>query len=249
MRDPIKEFEDEVQNNIEQLKEDNDLQAASRLWIRNAGKYKYAYNFKWLGRPIIQFPQDMIALQEIIYTVKPTLIIECGIAHGGSIIYYASLLELLHITEGFDGKVVGIDIDIRSYNRKAIDEHPMSKRIELVQGSSIDPNTINLVKDKVKPEDRVLVILDSNHTHAHVLSELKAYAPLVTLGSYCVVFDTLIEDMPKGSFSDRPWAKGDNPKTAVYEFLKESSNFEIDENLESKLLITVAPSGFLKRVL
>ena len=247
MKDPIQEFETEVQSNIEKLKADQDLQASSRLWIRNAGAYKYAYNFKWLGRPIIQFPQDMIALQEIIYKVKPTIIIECGVAHGGSIIYYASLLELLNITDGIDGKIIGIDIDIRSHNRKAIEEHPISKRIQLIEGSSIDPKTVDQVKSLVLPEDRVLVILDSNHTHHHVLRELQAYGPLVTPNSYCVVFDTLIEDMPSDSFPNRPWSKGDNPKTAVNEFLEDTDLFEIDKDIESKLLITVAPDGFLKR--
>ncbi|HVW00182.1 MAG TPA: CmcI family methyltransferase, partial [Planctomycetaceae bacterium] len=163
-------------------------------------------------------------------------------AHGGSLIYYASLLELL----GGDGRVVGVDIDIRAHNRAEIDAHPMRKRIDLVQGSSIDPATADQVKALAAGREPVLVILDSNHTHAHVLEELKLYSPLVKKGSYLVVFDTIIEDMPEDFFTDRPWGKGDNPKTAVWEFLKQNDRFEIDSDIEHKLLLTVAPDGWLR---
>jgi cephalosporin hydroxylase len=206
---------------------------------------KYSYHFSWMGRPIIQFPQDMIALQEIIWEVKPDLIIETGIAHGGSLILSASILELL----GGDGHVLGIDIDIREHNRKEIENHPMAKRISMLQGSSIAEDMIQKVYDFAKDKQNIMVILDSNHTHEHVLAELRAYAPLVHTNSYCIVFDTVIEDMPADyDWGTRPWGKGNNPKTAVWEYMKENDNFEIDKTIENKLLLTVAPDGYLKRV-
>jgi cephalosporin hydroxylase len=205
---------------------------------------KYSYNFTWLGRPIIQYPQDIIALQEIIWNVKPDLIIETGIAHGGSIIFSASMLELL----GVNGHVLGIDIDIRKHNRVEIEKHPMFKRITMFEGSSIAPEMVDRVIEFAKPYKTVMLVLDSNHTHDHVFAELQYYTPLVTKESYCVVFDTIIEDMPSGSFPDRLWDKGNNPKTAVWEFLKQNNNFEIDKSIENKLLITAAPDGYLKRI-
>jgi len=210
---------------------------------------KYSYNFSWLGRPIIQYPQDIIAMQELIWSIQPDLIIETGIAHGGSLIFSASMLELNATCGGpQDAEVLGVDIDIRAHNRAAIEAHPMFKRISMIQGSSIAPEVIEQVKLKAADKKRVLVCLDSNHTHDHVLAELKAYAPLTSVGSYCVVFDTIIEDMPEDSFTDRPWGKGNNPKTAILEFLKSDEDFEIDKSIDSKLLITVAPGGYLKRV-
>lgn len=218
-------------------------------FINKTSDTKYAYNFSWLGRPIIQFPQDMIALQEIIWEVKPDMIIETGIAHGGSLIFSASMLTLLEACgEIKSGKVLGIDIDIREHNKKAIEAHPMNKKITMFEGSSIDEDIIKKVHEFAKSGKRILVCLDSNHTHEHVLAELKAYAPLVSTGSYCCVFDTIIEDMPEGNFPDRPWDKGNNPKTAVWEYLKENNNFIIDKDIENKLLITVAPDGYLKRI-
>ena len=245
--DPIKEFDVECRKRLKDNVNDSEFVNISKEWLEKSFERKYMYNYRWMGRPIIQFPQDMIAVQELIWDIKPTKIIECGIAHGGSIIYYASLLELLSVSEGIDGEVIGIDIDIRKHNRQRIEVHPMFKRITLIEGSSIDPSIIKSVHDLVTPEDRVLVLLDSNHTHEHVIGELNAYASLVTPQSYCVVFDTIVEDLPKGSFPNRPWDKGDNPKTAVWEFLKTNPQFEIDEDIEAKTLITVAPSGFLKR--
>lgn len=218
-------------------------------FIQDTLDTKYTYNFSWLGRPIIQYPQDMIALQEIIWEVKPDIIIETGIAHGGSLIFSASMLTLLEACgEIENGQVLGIDIDIREHNKKAIEAHPLSKKITMLQGSSIDKEMIAKVQEFTQKGKRILVILDSNHTHEHVLAELRAYASLVSLESYCIVFDTIIEDMPEDSFPNRPWNKGDNPKTAVREFLKESSDFVIDKDIENKILITVAPDGYLKRV-
>lgn len=217
---------------------------ASGLFRDETIAAKYSYNFSWLGRPIIQYPQDIMAMQELIWQVKPDLIIETGIAHGGSLIFYASMLELL----GGDGELIGIDLDIREHNRIEIEKHPMYKRIEMLEGSSTDPEIIDSVKELAKGKKSVMVVLDSNHTHEHVLEELRLYSPFVTVGSYCVVFDTIVEDLPDDFFSDRPWGKGNNPKTAVHEFLKENDSFEIDDNVENKLLITVAPDGYLKRI-
>ena len=188
-------------------------------------------------------------MQELIWRIQPNLIIETGIAHGGSLIFSASMLELNAACGGpRDAEVLGIDVEIRSHNRKAIEEHPLAKRISMIQGSSIAPEIIAQVQERASGQERVLVCLDSNHTHAHVLAELEAYAPLTTVGSYCAVFDTVVEDMPAELFSDRPWGPGDNPKTAVREYLKSHPDFEIDKSVEHKLLITVAPDGYLKRV-
>lgn len=239
--DPVKAFKQEVSRNIKELAEDKQLQDESRTWMESAGKHRYSYNFQWMGRPIIQFPQDMIAMQEIIWNTKPDLIIETGIAHGGSLVYYASILELLG-----KGKVLGIDIDIREHNRREIEAHPMFHRIDMLQGSSIDNNIADNVKNIASSYQSIMVVLDSNHTHDHVLAELNHYAPLVSPGNYLVVFDTAIEHMKPGSFPDRPWGVGDNPMTAVQEFLQGNNNFEIDCDIESKLLITVAPNGYLR---
>lgn len=240
----IAKFFAEVSANVQGLRDDLDLQALSRDWIRETQRFKYSYNFTWMGRPIIQFPQDMMAMQELVWAIKPDLIIETGIAHGGSLIYYASLLELL----GGEGLVLGVDIDIRPHNREAIDAHPMVKRIQMIQGSSIAPEVIAKVREIAQGRNRILVVLDSNHTHDHVLRELELYSPLVSKGSYLVVFDTVVEDMPADFFPDRPWGKGNNPKTAVREFLRGTDRFEVDRDLESKLLITVAPEGYLRCV-
>ena len=241
-------FKKEVEERVAVIALNNDLKSSAHEFMRASVEPKYSYNFTWLGRPIIQYPQDMVAMQELIWEVKPDLIIETGIAHGGSLIFYASILELVAICTGNEGEVIGVDIDIRSHNRKAIEEHPMFKRISMIQGSSIDSNIVAKVIEKAKDKKRILVCLDSNHTHAHALAELEAYAQLTSVGSYCVVFDTLIEDMDDGAYPERPWGPGDNPKTAVWEYLKNHSEFEIDASIHQKLLITVAPDGYLKRV-
>ncbi|NCD41476.1 MAG: cephalosporin hydroxylase [Bacteroidia bacterium] len=252
-------FKRECAHFINNQTADNNLKNASKIFINNSFVYKYSYNFEHMGRPIIQYPQDMVAMQEIIWKIKPDLIIETGIAHGGSMIMNASMLALLDLCEAIESgialdpkqskrKVLGIDIDIRAHNREAIETHPMFSRVEMIEGSSISPEVVAQVHKVAAEHERILVCLDSMHTHDHVLAELKAYAPLVTLGSYCVVFDTIIEDMPENMFSDRPWGVGNNPKTAVWEYLKTHSEFEIDKSIQHKLLITVAPDGFLKRV-
>ena len=241
-------FKETVEGRLEENGQNKELHAHAHNFLKASLAPKYSYNFSWLGRPIIQYPQDMIAMQEIIWDVRPDLIIETGIAHGGSLIFSAAMLELVSVCTGIEGEVLGIDIDVRPHNRKAIEEHPLSKRITMIEGSSIDPEIFRQVNEKSKDKKRILICLDSNHTHEHVLAELELYAPLTTVGSYCVVFDTVVEDMPKELSGDRPWGPGNNPKTAVHQYLKKHPEFEIDKNIDNKLLISVAPDGYLKRV-
>ncbi len=255
----IDQFRKDVAESISSMSKDEDLQALSRIWIRQISSLRYSHNFRWLGRPIIQLPQDTVLLQELILDLKPDLIIETGIAHGGSLIFSASMMALLDMCDAIQTgtmlnpreshrKVLGIDIDIRAHNRAEIEAHPMASRIQMIQGSSISPEVTEQVRQVAKSYQRILVCLDSNHTHAHVLAELQAYAPLVTVDSYCVVMDTLIEDMPVNMFPDRPWGPGNSPKTAVWEYLKSHPEFEIDKSIQHKLLITVAPDGYLRRL-
>jgi cephalosporin hydroxylase len=233
----------EKQHRIEALAGDEAFRRLSNEWRALALDRKYMNNFSWWSRPVIQLPGDMVAMQEIVLTVKPDLIVECGVAHGGALVMYASLLQLLG-----KGEVVGVDIEIRPHNRAAIEEHPMAGRISLIEGSSIDLATAARVREKAAGSSVVLVCLDSNHTHQHVLRELELYAPLVTSGSYCVVFDTFIEDMPDDFvWKDRPWGKGNKPKTAVHAFLRQRPEFEIDRSIEDRVVVTSAPDGFLRR--
>jgi len=237
---------------------DGTLHSLSRDWLRESMQRKYVYNFDWLGRPIIQYPQDMWAVQDLIWRVRPDLVIETGIAHGGSLILSASMLAMLDMCDAIEAgtvldpresrrKVLGLDIDIRAHNRAAIERHPMASRIQMIQGSSIAPEVVQQVHAIAQQHDRILVFLDSMHTHEHVLAELQAYAPLVSPGSYCVVFDTFVDDMPPGFFADRPWDVGNNPKTAVREWMAGNPDFEVDAELEQRLQVTVAPQGFLQR--
>lgn len=239
---PAEQFQRECEEEVARQGANAALQTATREWFNASARAKYSYHFEWMGRPIIQYPQDMIAMQEVLWRVQPDILIETGIAHGGSLIFYASMMELIG-----KGEVLGIDIDIRPHNREAIEAHPMFKRISLLQGSSIAPDIIATAKAAAAGK-RVLVVLDSNHTHEHVLAELEAYAPLVSVGGYCVVMDTVVEDLPEDFYPDRPWSRGDNPKTAVLQYLEAHPEFEIDRDLENKILITVAPSGYLKRI-
>jgi cephalosporin hydroxylase len=246
---PHEMFRNENQQSIAKLGADKTLAMKTSEWMIHANSHRYSYHFEWLGRPIIQYPQDIVAMQELIWKIQPTLIIETGIAHGGSLVFSAAMLELNAVCGGpANAKVLGIDIDIRPHNRQAIEAHPMTRRIEMLEGSSISDEIISQVCARAHGEERVLVCLDSNHTHEHVLAELKAYAGLATIGSYCVVFDTIVEDLPAEMFPDRPWGPGDNPKTAVFEFLKTHPEFEINRSIDHKLLISVAPHGYLKRV-
>jgi cephalosporin hydroxylase len=264
------DFREESKQRIRTMCEDAQLQASTRAMTHSSIAAKYSYNFFWLDRPIIQYPQDIVALQEIVWEVRPDLIIETGIAHGGSLILSASMLALLDYCDAAEAgqtldpqatqrRVLGIDIDIRPHNRTAIEAHPMAHRINMIEGSSIDPEIIAQVHEVAKRHKRVVVILDSNHTHEHVLAELEAYAPLTSPDSYCIVFDTVIEDLPDSMFPDRPWSRGNNPKTAVKEYLRHLAtegrtavdgtplHLEIDKTIENKLLITVAPDGYLRR--
>ena len=237
-------FEREKRENIRRLGASESLRALSLEWLTKVSELKYSYNFTWLGLPIIQFPQDMVAMQEIVWEVRPDLIIETGIARGGSLIFWALLLELL----GGDGRVLGIDVEIRPHNRAAIEQHPLARRITMIEGSSIDAAVAARAAAMASESRRVLVALDAMHTQDHVLRELQLYSPLVTAGSYLVVFDTIIEHMPSGFFRDRPWGKGNNPLTAIQEFLKTTDSFVIDREISDKLLITVAPDGYLRCV-
>lgn len=239
--DLTKAFEDERRAAAASMAADEDLKQLSMRWMMASDAYKYTYNFSWLGRPVIQFPQDLMAMQEILWSVRPDLVVETGVARGGSLVYYASLLQML----GGDGRVLGIDIEIRPHNRVEIERHPLAARIDLVEGSSTAPAIVGEVFRRASGK-RVLLALDSNHTHDHVLQELNAYSPLVRAGSYIVVFDTIVEELPPGYFGDRPWNKGNNPKTAVFEFLRTNDRFVVDRAIEDKLLISVAPGGYLR---
>lgn len=256
---PVTEFECERESRISDYAGQEEWKTISRDWMKTAFDEKYMYNFAWGGRPIIQLPTDMVVFQEIVWATKPDLIIETGIAHGGSLIMSASLLAMLDYCEAVETggvvnpkyakrRVLGIDIDIRPHNREAIEAHPMRSKIDMFEGSSIDDAMIQRVAEYAGNYERVLVCLDSNHTHDHVLAELNAYAGLATKESYCLVFDTVIEDLPEGTFPDRPWAPGNNAKTAVHEFLKSRPEFSIDQSVNNKLLISAAPDGWLKRV-
>lgn len=253
------EFEKETEGRIVAMANNREICDSAAAFMVASTIPKYSYNFAWQGRPIIQYPQDIIAMQELIWEVRPDLIIETGIAHGGSLIFGASMLAQLDMCEAIEQgvvfdprksqrKMLGVDIDIRAHNREAIEAHPMDSRIQMIQGSSVDSDIIDQVKQVADHYKRILVCLDSNHTYDHVLAELEAYAPLTSKGSYCVVFDTIIEDLPDNMFPDRPWGRGDNPKTAVWKYLETHKEFEIDKAIQHKLLISVAPDGYLKRV-
>lgn len=269
--DPVEHFRDYVANNIREIGEDRDFIGLSNIWVRESIRHRYAQNFTWLGRPIIQVPQDTYAIQELIWTCRPDLVIETGIAHGGSLVMSASMLAMLDYCDAVQAgtvldpkasrrKVVGVDIDIRAHNRAAIEAHPLTHKIHTIQGSSVADDVFAQVKAHAEGYDRVMVFLDSNHTHEHVLAELELYAPLTSKGSYCVVWDTGVEDLPADMCDDRPWGKGDNPKTAVWEYMKrletegrtardgEPLKFAYDKTIENKITITASPDGFLKRV-
>lgn len=260
MNNPETEFKNFVESNIKRAGQDLDFARMSFDWmLYGGGNYGYSYNFSWLGRPVIQYPQDTVAMQELIWRTRPDVIIETGIAHGGSLILSASMLALLDYCDAVSSgtplhpgasnrQVIGVDIEIRPHNRAAIERHPLSHLIHMIEGSSIEKSTIEKVRSLVKEGKRVMACLDSNHTHDHVLAELEAYAPLVTKGCYCVVFDTVIEDMPDGWFKDRPWNKGNNPRTALKEYLLTHPEFVIDSSMHDKLQITVAKDGFLERI-
>lgn len=242
--DPLEEFEQLKRENVHALGADEEAQRLSLEWLKRVTRHRYSYHFSWLGVPIIQIPQDIVAMQEIIWRVRPDLIIETGIAHGGSIVFYASMMELL----GGNGHVLGVDVDIRAHNRRVLENHPMRRRYTLLEASSTSEQALAEVRRFAAGRKTVLVCLDSNHTHEHVLNELRCYSPFVTRGSYLVVFDTIVERFDPGSYPDRPWDKGNNPFTAVQTFLGETDRFEVDREIDARLMVSVAPQGYLKRV-
>ena len=245
----MQDFDKEVKDRIAANGENDSLQRATEQFMLESLDAKYSYNFKWLGRPIIQYPQDVLIMQEVIFEVQPDLIIETGIAHGGSVIFSASMLELNAACGGpADASVVAVDIDIREHNRAAIEAHPMYKRIELIQGSSVADDVVAQVHKAAEGKRRILICLDSNHSHQHVADELAAYADLTSVGSYCVVFDSVVENIPARFCDGRPWGPGDSPMTALHDFLKNNDHFEIDLSKDHQSLLTVAPNGFLKRL-
>jgi cephalosporin hydroxylase len=245
MSEELEKFKKQKEQQIASYPRNKELVEAANQFNVESNKALYSYNFSWMGRPIIAYPQDMIAMQEIIWEVQPDLIIETGIAHGGSIIYYASLLELI----GKNGRVLGIDIDIRAHNRALIEGHPMYKRIDMIEGSSIDPHIAEQVYAVAKNYQKILVCLDSNHTHDHVLQELHLYSKLVSKDSYCVVFDTIVEFLPTDYMpGGRPWNPGDSPHSAVSDYLNTTDHFVVDSSIDNKLLVSVAPGGYLKRI-
>ncbi len=237
-------FYQQKRANIRLLGADHDIRDLTKAWFRGVSKHRYSYHFSWLGIPVIQFPQDLVAMQEIIWSVKPDAIIETGVAHGGSLVFHASMLELI----GGDGIVIGVDVEIRSHNRRAIEAHSLSKRVKLVEGSSIDTETIVQVEDLLLGKKNPLVILDSNHSSAHVMAELDLYQRFVKRGSYLVVLDTIIDEMPEEFSDGKPWGPGRGPKAAVHQFLRKTERFVIDKEYNDKLLVSVAPDGFLRCV-
>ncbi len=264
-------FAEYVRRNIEGAGDDPEFEKLSKIWVHKCIQHNYAQNFTWLGRPVIQVPQDLYAIQDLIWTSRPDLIIETGIAHGGSLVMSASMLALLDYCDAAEAgatldpkasrrKVIGVDIDIRPHNRAAIEAHPLRHKIHTIEGSSIASDTVDKVATQTEAYDRVMLFLDSNHTHDHVLEELELYAPYVSKGSYCVVWDTGVEDLPEDMCSDRPWGKGNNPKTAVWEYMRrlndegrkaydgDALHFAYDRTIEHKIMITASPDGFLKRI-
>ncbi len=241
--DDTENFERDKRRWAAEMDEDAELRADALDLLIRSDRHHYSYQWNWLGLPIIQFPQDIIATQEIVWETRPTVIVETGIARGGSMIFLASLLQLIGV-----GKVLGVDIDIRPHNRAKIEEHPLHHRIHLIEGSSTAPEVLEAVRSQIGAEDRVMVILDSDHTHAHVLEELRLYAPLVTPGQYLIVADTVVEDIPHQTHRPRPWGPGNNPKTALGAYLQDVDRFEPDPYINAKLLETASPGGYLRCV-
>ena len=254
----MSDFEEEMRARLAAAAGNDALGRAASRFVTESIAARYSYNFHWLGRPIIQYPQDVVAVQELIWSVRPDVVVETGIAHGGSLVLSASMLAMLDYADAASEggvldparprrRVVGVDIDIRAHNRAAVEAHPMAPRIAMIEGSSIDPATVEAVREAAGGAERIMVFLDSMHTHAHVLAELDAYAPMVSPGSYCVVFDTVIEELPEDSFADRPWGVGDSPGTAVRAWLPDHPEFEADPSWDARLMVTVARGGFLRR--
>jgi len=243
MNDDRAAFEQERRKAAERMAADEELADAALGVNAAADRHDWSYQWSWLGLPVIQLPPDIVALQEVIWETRPQLVIETGIARGGSLVLYASILELLG-----EGSVLGIDIDIRAHNREAIETHPLAHRIRMIEGSSLDDAAVAEARRSASEVERVMVVLDSNHTHEHVLAELRLYAPLVTVGQFLVVADTFVEEIPPQEHRPRPWGPGNNPATALRTWLDETEGFEADPFVDAKLLLTASPGGYLRRV-
>lgn len=238
----LEEFEIAQRRHAAAIAADDQLQRLALRATIAADRHDYSYVWRWLGVPVIQMPTDIVAMQEIIWETRPQVVIETGVARGGSVILYASILQLLG-----EGSVIGIDIDVRSHNRRVIESHPLAHRIELVEGSSVDDRTLEEVRRRIGSASRVMVVLDSDHAHDHVLAELRAYSDLVTPGQFIVVADTMVELLPVQEHRPRHWGPANNPMTALRAFLQEDERFEIDAYTNGKLLMTSNPSGYLRR--
>lgn len=237
------EFEIERELILKNLKANQKLNLERDSFFQNLVDAKYSYNFNWMGVPIIQMPGDLIVFQEIVNKVRPDVIVECGVARGGSILFWSSMLELFHKV----GIVIGVDIEIKTHTQEAIKDSMFKHRIKLIEGDSTDVSTLNKVKSLIPKDKKVMIVLDSNHTESHVLKELDLYSQLVSTGSYLIVLDTVIEKLKPEK--NRPWGPGDNPMTAVEKFMKDKSNvFKQDFDLEYKSYLTVAPNGFYERI-
>ncbi len=241
MSDDREAFEARMHEQASEMARDAEVQRISVDAFEASDRHGYSYFWRWLGLPIIQTPDDIVALQEIIWETRPQVVVETGFARGGSVLLYATMLELIG-----EGIVVSVDIDVREHNRRAIEEHPLGRRVRFVEGSSTDAATVQQVRDLIPDGARVMVVLDSDHSHAHVLEELRLYGPIVTPGQFLVVSDTIVEDIPPQSHRPRHWGPGDNPKTALQEFLKETDAFEEDPWFNGKLLVTSSRGGYLR---
>jgi cephalosporin hydroxylase len=234
-------FEADKRVHAASMAEDDALAASALDVLVRSDRHNWSYQWSWLGVPIIQMPPDVLAVQEILWETRPDVVVETGVARGGSLIFYASILELIG-----KGRVIGVDIDIRPHNRDSIERHPLSRRIDLIQGSSVEQETLDRVKALIPTGASVMAILDSNHTHAHVLDELRLYGPLVTHGQFLIVADTVVERIPAQAHRPRPWGPGDNPATALDAYLAECDRFERDEFINAKLLLSSSPGGYLR---
>ena len=246
-------FLNEVNTLIKKQGQNKNLNKAANTFFLETVGSKYSYLFSWMGRPIIQYPQDILMVQELIFKTNPEFIIETGVAHGGSLTLSASMLALLDLRENIlprdsKRKVIGIDLEIRKHNRIAIENHFLSNYIELIEGSSTDQNVINKINNLCPSSHSTMVFLDSDHTEEHVLRELFLYSKFVTKGSYLIVFDTSIEFFKDINYERKKWSVGNNPRTAISKFLENNNDFEIDKSIDDKLLISVAKEGYLKRM-
>jgi cephalosporin hydroxylase len=242
--DDRKEFEDEKSRQSRAMGRDVDVFQQSLKLITALDAYGYSYLWSWMGVPIIQMPADVMATQEVIWATKPDIIIETGVARGGSVLFMASLLEIIG-----KGKVIGVDIDIRAHNREAIETHPMSKRVVLLEGGSVDEVTLARVRAEIPDGASVMVVLDSDHSRQHVLAECRAYGPMVTPGCYMVVADTVVghvteENAPRKR--SKVWFKGDEPLSALQDYMSETNRFEVDEALNGKLVMSSSPGGYVR---